>query len=420
MPIARAVDMLEQMTAALSRAHDLGVVHRDLKSDNIMLTCARGVVGLREDPRLRAGRPRARSAPRTEGRGVRHARVHVARAGARRGRDASSDLYALGILFYEMTTGQLPFRSADRETLARDAAQRRPRPRVLLRPDLPEHAERIIRKLLEKDPRSRFRDGHHLSRGAQGVPALAAVDHVGYAALDGCAPAPPPPPPPAPTPGVVEWSRRAANFSAHDRARLSERSRARGGAAGRPISMWELGARASRLEGELASHSRKLDAIERRGRALRAEIGRKVEELASEESRALRDAARERERGAKLHAAHRARASDPRAERQGGPGARAWRGRSRALARGLRGRDGRQEQGRGPERGRHRLRSARAGEGEERTGPSADRSTSCARSSSATATRSRTTSRPAASVSPLGCARRSRTRRPSRKRLPCS
>src|SRR6187551_2269761 len=38
MPIERAVDVLEQMGAALARAHDLGVVHRDLKSDNILLT----------------------------------------------------------------------------------------------------------------------------------------------------------------------------------------------------------------------------------------------------------------------------------------------------------------------------------------------------------------------------------------------
>jgi serine/threonine-protein kinase len=52
---------------------------------------------------------------------------------------------------------------------------------------------------------------------------------------------------------------------------------------------WDLASRASRLEGEVASHTRKLEALERRGRALRAEIGRKVEELAHEESRALRD-----------------------------------------------------------------------------------------------------------------------------------
>ena len=39
MALARSVDILEQMCAALARAHDLGVVHRDLKSDNILLTC---------------------------------------------------------------------------------------------------------------------------------------------------------------------------------------------------------------------------------------------------------------------------------------------------------------------------------------------------------------------------------------------
>jgi len=55
------------------------------------------------------------------------------------------------------------------------------------------------------------------------------------------------------------------------------------------VTLWDLAAKASGLEGEVASHTRKLEALERRGRALRAEIGRKVEELAHEESRALRD-----------------------------------------------------------------------------------------------------------------------------------
>jgi serine/threonine-protein kinase len=56
---------------------------------------------------------------------------------------------------------------------------------------------------------------------------------------------------------------------------------------------WDLASRATRLEGEVASHTRKLESLERRGRALRAEIGRKVEELAHEESRALREVAAE-------------------------------------------------------------------------------------------------------------------------------
>jgi serine/threonine-protein kinase len=63
---------------------------------------------------------------------------------------------------------------------------------------------------------------------------------------------------------------------------------------------WDLASRATRLEGEVASHTRKLESLERRGRALRAEIGRKVEELAHEESRALRDAAAEQQDAARL------------------------------------------------------------------------------------------------------------------------
>jgi serine/threonine-protein kinase len=65
---------------------------------------------------------------------------------------------------------------------------------------------------------------------------------------------------------------------------------------------WELAAKANGLEGEIASHTRRLEALERRGRALRAEIGRKVEELAQEESRTLRDvsAFQEEETAARL------------------------------------------------------------------------------------------------------------------------
>jgi serine/threonine-protein kinase len=66
---------------------------------------------------------------------------------------------------------------------------------------------------------------------------------------------------------------------------------------------WDLASRASRLEGEVASHTRKLEALERRGRALRAEIGRKVEELAHEESRALRELSAEQAEVARLREA---------------------------------------------------------------------------------------------------------------------
>ncbi len=300
MPITRAVDIIEQMCAALSRAHDLGVIHRDLKSDNIMLTVRGGrrdfvkildfgLAALARDPRL---------APK----GAVFGTPEYMSPEQARGDDAtaSSDLYALGILFYEMVTGQLPFRSGDRETLLEmQRSAPSPRPRAL-RTDLQPAAEAIILRLLEKDPRRRFRYGHHLQEELKAFQrSLPSTPWDMQQQSD--APMAPPPPPPAQTPSVVEWGTRSANF-----ARMIARAYPTGGAppeveqAGAKV--WELAARAARLEGELASLSRKGDAIERRGRALRAEIGRKVEELAHEESRALRAATEERERCIKVKA----------------------------------------------------------------------------------------------------------------------
>ena len=297
MAIARATDILEQMCAALARAHDLGVVHRDLKSDNIMVTAKGGrrdfvkildfgLAALARDPRL---------APK----GAVFGTPEYMAPEQARGDDAMppSDLYSLGVLFFEMTTGQLPFRSSDRDTLLEmQKSAPPPHPRSIVK-DLAEQAEKIILKLLEKDPKNRFRDGHHLQ---EELKAFQRTLPSTYELQPNDAPPPAAvPPPPAQTPGVVEWSRRAAYFSrmlarAYPNGRVPDDLQQGGD------QLWEVSARASRLEGELSSHQRKLDAVERRGRALRAEIGRKVEELAEEESRTLREAAAERERSMRV------------------------------------------------------------------------------------------------------------------------
>jgi serine/threonine-protein kinase len=293
MALARAVDILEQMCAALARAHDLGVVHRDLKSDNIMLTSRGGrkdfvkildfgLAALARDPRL---------APK----GAVFGTPEYMSPEQARGDDATpvSDLYALGVLFYEMVTGQLPFRSSDRDTLLEMQKTRpAPSPRLLAK-ELPEVAEKIILKLLEKDPKNRFRDGHHLQ---EELKALQRTLPQSWEVQPGeAAPAAPPPPPRAATPGVVEWSRRTAYYSRMV-ARAFPGGRVPDDVNHAIDQMWTVSARAARLEGEVASQQRKLDVVERRGRALRAEIGRKVEELAEEESRILRDVSAERER----------------------------------------------------------------------------------------------------------------------------
>ena len=297
MALARAVDILEQMCAALARAHDLGVVHRDLKSDNILLSSRGG----RKDfvKILDFGLAHLAMDPRLAPKGAVFGTPEYMSPEQARGEEASppSDLYALGVLFFEMLTGQLPFRSNDRDTLL-EMQRSAPAPKPsAIKPDVLPQAESIVLKLLEKEKRKRYQDAHHLheelkalQRSLPSTPWEVQADPQNAA---------PPPPPPPQSPGVIEWANRAALFS-----RMVSRVYPTGNMPPEVqtglVQAWDLASRATRLEGEVASHTRKLESLERRGRALRAEIGRKVEELAHEESRALREAAAEQQEAVKL------------------------------------------------------------------------------------------------------------------------
>lgn len=299
-PLSRAIDVLEQMSAALGRAHDLGVVHRDLKSDNILLTNRGG----RKDfvKILDFGLAHLARDPRLAPRGAVFGTPEYMSPEQARGEESSppSDLYALGVLLYEMCTGQLPFRSHDREQLLEmQRTQIAPNPRVL-RPDLSPDAEKIILRLLQKDPARRYADAHHLQEDLKSLQRTlpSAMWEASQPGSD-ATPAPAPPPPPASAPGVAEWATRAAHFG-----RMVARAYPTGdvpqGVASALDEAWRLANRASRLEGEVAAHVKKLENLERRGRGVRTETGRKVEELAQEESRTLRDAAAENELVAQL------------------------------------------------------------------------------------------------------------------------
>jgi serine/threonine-protein kinase len=321
--LSRAVDILEQMCAALARAHDLGVVHRDLKSDNILLSTRGG----RKDfvKILDFGLAHLAMDPRLAPKGAVFGTPEYMSPEQARGEEAGppSDLYALGVLFFEMLTGQLPFRSNDRETLLEMQRSAPPPKPSAIKPDCLPQAEAIVLKLLEKERRKRYQDAHHLHEELKALQR--SLPSTPWEVQADPANAAPPPPPPPQSAGVIEWANRAALFS-----RMVSRVYPTGNVPPEVQTglgqVWELASRATRLEGEVASHTRKLESLERRGRALRAEIGRKVEELAHEESRALRDAAAEQQEASKLRelvqvaerAAATARAQADQASQQGG------------------------------------------------------------------------------------------------------
>ena len=146
-----AVRLGREIAAALAHAHAHGIVHRDVKPDNVWLaadgTAALGDFGIAK----RAG------APKLTAEGVVLGSVRYLSPEQITGRDAgsSSDLYALGVTLYELVCGCAPFDGADATAVLAQHLNASPAPPSRHEPSIPEALERLIMQLLAKDPAHR-------------------------------------------------------------------------------------------------------------------------------------------------------------------------------------------------------------------------------------------------------------------------
>jgi serine/threonine protein kinase len=170
--LGRTATLIRQIGEALQAAHDQGVYHRDLKPENIMLRdLGRG----QEMPVIiDFGIATVRDSPQTDNGTTRVAgSVPYMAPEQYLGRpEAASDIYALGVIAYEMTTGQRPF--PEKSPLSHFQSQGegvKINPRTL-RPALPEAAEEAILKALTYDKKDRYASavefGEHLARALVG------------------------------------------------------------------------------------------------------------------------------------------------------------------------------------------------------------------------------------------------------------
>ncbi len=156
-PLADLRGPIEQVCAALDFAHAEGIIHRDLKPSNIMLDERRnaylsdfGIAQIMQDAgRLTGsaviGTPAYMSPEQAEGRPL----------------DARADVYAMGVVLFEMVTGREPYQAdTPMAMLLKQISEPMPSPRAY-RPDLPEGIERVIMRSTLKDP-----DGRYPSAGA--------------------------------------------------------------------------------------------------------------------------------------------------------------------------------------------------------------------------------------------------------------
>jgi serine/threonine-protein kinase len=153
-PIARAVRITRGICEALDYMHKHGVVHRDLKPENIMVDDQDNIklidfgIAMKEDARrltfvnmsAAMGTPDYISPEQVKG---------------QRG-DQRSDIYALGIMFYEMLTGEVPFTGSNPLIVMNDRLQKDPRPARKLNPQISPALQEVLDRALEREPRKRY------------------------------------------------------------------------------------------------------------------------------------------------------------------------------------------------------------------------------------------------------------------------
>jgi serine/threonine protein kinase len=156
-PLPRIADYLDQLASALDYAHEQGIIHRDITPTNILLApdgqllladfALTSIVLERNISQLRLlkaglliGSPAYMAPEQIMGDSV----------------DERADIYALGVILYQMTTGQLPFQGKTTREIAVHQVQAAPPSPRDFRPDLPQAAEQILLRALAKRPEERF------------------------------------------------------------------------------------------------------------------------------------------------------------------------------------------------------------------------------------------------------------------------
>ena len=153
--LSRVVEIAVQICAALEHAHAASIVHRDLKPDNVLLS---GTSHASNVKLADLGLALPADAARISRAGVIVGTAAYMAPEQALGQpvDGRSDLYALGVLLYELTTGRVPFTGDDPLTVVSQHVHAPVVPPRVLRPDLPRALEAIIVRLLAKDPAQRF------------------------------------------------------------------------------------------------------------------------------------------------------------------------------------------------------------------------------------------------------------------------
>ncbi|MCC6899597.1 MAG: protein kinase [Polyangiaceae bacterium] len=284
-PLERTLRILIQVARALARAHDLEVIHRDLKPENIFL--ARMPDGSEIVKLLDFGIARSMQDVRLTGSGevfgtpqyMAPERITSTEAGP------AADLYALGIMAFEMLAGWLPFQAHDVATWFLKHMKEAPPSVRQFDPDLPEALDELVHELLAKDPSDRPVDAHKVHNDLVAVATALGV-HLPVEASDDVVSSHVPST--SERTAVDRWKRRLEVFElmlmrAYPQNRPAELVQMLSQIKSKLGDLAEVGASSSAVQ-------RELEGAEARGREGRQRLGHAVHALGVDASRAREDA----------------------------------------------------------------------------------------------------------------------------------
>lgn len=164
----RAVHVARSLLAALAHAHGHGVLHRDVKPENVVLV-------VRDVPRIVLidfGLASLHDASPLTGSGMCLGSPSYIAPERLLGRphDARTDVYSVGVILYELLAGARPFVGGSAEEIMRRALERPPRPIRAIRRDVSPALDAILRRALAKDPERRYHDAEEMLSALDNLP----------------------------------------------------------------------------------------------------------------------------------------------------------------------------------------------------------------------------------------------------------